>query len=119
MERYSRLAGVEAHAGVVQVSQPRTPCFKLGIRMGDDQFPARFAAANRTGFYLRVIEEGRVAAGDTIERIERAADSMSVRDVCHLRHAGGTREDYARAARLPGLAASWRDAFEKRLSETK
>jgi len=103
----------------VQVTQPRTPCFKLGIRMGDDGFPARFAAANRTGFYLRVIEEGRVAAGDTIERIERAADSMSVRDIVRLRHVGGTREDYALAAKLPGLAASWRLAFEKRLAEMK
>ncbi len=103
----------------VQVSQPRTPCYKLGIRMGDDHFPARFTAANRTGFYLRVIEEGSVMAGDMIERIERAADSMSVRDIFHLRHVGGTREDYARAARLPGLSESWRIAFEKRLAEIK
>ena len=101
----------------LQVSQPRTPCFKLGLRMGDDGFPLRFIAANRTGFYLRVLAEGRVAAGDAIEWIERAADSMSVRDVFRLRHVGGTREDYARAARLPGLAASWRIAFEKRLAE--
>ena len=101
----------------LQVSQPRTPCFKLGLRMGDDGFPLRFIAANRTGFYLRVLAEGRIAAGDAIEWIERAADSMSVRDVFRLRHVGGTREDYARAARLPGLAASWRIAFEKRLAE--
>ena len=105
-------------AARVQVSQPRSPCFKLGIRMGDDEFPARFAAANRTGFYLRVLEEGEVAAGDAIRFLERAADSMSVRDIFFLRHANrGTREDYARAARLPGLAASWRAAFEKRLTE--
>jgi len=103
----------------VQVSQPRSPCFKLGIRMGDDEFPARFAAANRTGFYLRVLEEGMVQAGDAIRRLERAADSMSVREVFHLRHVGGTREEYARAARLPGLAASWRAAFEKRLAAMK
>ena len=104
--------------GRVQVSQPRTPCFKLGLRMGDDRFPARFTAANRTGFYLRVLKEGKVAAGDTIERIERAADSLSVRDVFLLRHGtAGTREEYARAARLPGLASSWRIAFEKRLAE--
>lgn len=103
----------------VLVSQPRTPCFKLGIRMGDDGFPARFAAAARTGFYLRVLEEGQVAAGDTIERIACASDSVSVRDVFRLRHAGGTPEDYVRAARLPGLASSWRIAFEKRLAEIK
>jgi len=106
-------------AARVQVSQPRTPCFKLGIRMGDDGFPARFTAANRTGFYLRVLEEGQVKAGEAIERIERVVDSLSVRDVFRLRHMGGTHEDYARAARLPGLAASWRNAFEKRLAEIK
>jgi len=105
-------------AARVQVSQPRSPCFKLGIRMDDDGFPARFAAANRTGFYLRALEQGRVQAGDAIQLLERAADSMSVRDIFFLRHAGnGTREDYERAARLPGLSENWRAAFEKRAAE--
>jgi MOSC domain-containing protein YiiM len=101
----------------VQVTQPRSPCFKLGIRMEDENFPARFAAANRTGFYLCVLEEGRVTAGDAIARIERATGSMSVREVFRLRHAGGTRAEFERAARLSGLASSWRGAFEKRLAE--
>ena len=101
----------------VQVTQPRTPCFKLGIRMAEKDFPARFTAANRTGFYLRVLEEGRVAAGDAIEWVERAAGSMSVREVFRLRHVGGTRAEYERATRLPGLSSSWRAAFEKRLAE--
>jgi MOSC domain-containing protein YiiM len=101
----------------VQVTQPRSPCFKLGIRMGDENLPARFAAVNRTGFYLRVLEEGMVKAGDAIDRIERAIDSMSVCDIFRLRHVGSTREEYERAARLPGLASSWRVAFEKRLAE--
>jgi MOSC domain-containing protein YiiM len=104
-------------AARVQVTQPRTPCFKLGIRMNDENFPARFAIANRTGFYLRVLEEGRVATGDAIERVERAAGSMSVREVFRLRHVGGTRAEYERAARLPGLSSSWCAAFEKRLAE--
>ena len=104
-------------AARVQVTQPRSPCFKLGIRMGDDQFPARFAAANRTGFYLRVLQEGRVSAGDAIERIRHDAGSMSVRDVFRLRHGSGTRAEYERVARLPALSSSWRVAFEKRLAE--
>jgi len=111
--------GDEFQIGVarVQVTQPRSPCFKLGIRMGDENFPMRFSTANRTGFYLRVLEQGMVMAGDAIDLIERAAGSMSVRDVFRLRHAGGTRAEYERAARLPGLASSWRVAFEKRLAE--
>jgi MOSC domain-containing protein YiiM len=105
-------------AARVQVSQPRSPCYKLGIRMGDEEFPARFAAANRTGFYLRVLEEGWVQAGDAIRHLERAAGSLSVREVFFLRHANrGTREEYARAARLPGLSESWRAAFAKRAAE--
>jgi len=104
-------------AARMQVTQPRSPCFKLGIRMGDENFPARFAAANRTGFYLRVLEEGMVKAGDAIDRVERAAGSMSVREIFQLRHVGGTRAEHERAARLPGLASSWRAAFEKRLVE--
>ena len=101
----------------VQVTQPRSPCFKLGIRMGEPGFPARFTSANRTGFYLRVLEEGRVIAGDAIARVEHATDSMNVCEVFRLRHVGGTRAEYERAARLPGLASSWRVAFEKRLAE--
>lgn len=103
---------------LVQVSQPRAPCFKLGIRMGDSGFVARFAAANRTGFYLRVLEEGQVQAGDTIRRVEQAEDSISVCDAFRLRHgSGGTREEYRRAARIEALTPSWRAAFEKRLRE--
>jgi MOSC domain-containing protein YiiM len=101
----------------VQVTQPRSPCFKLGIRMGEKNFPSRFAAANRTGFYLRVLQEGRVKAGDVIDRVERAADSMNVYEIFRLRHAGGTRVELERAAQLPALSPSWRAAFEKRLRE--
>lgn len=103
---------------LLQVSQPRAPCFKLGIRMSDEQFPARFVAANRTGFYLRVLEEGRVAAGDDIQRIEQAKDSISVRDAFRLRHGSdGTRPEYERAARIGALTPSWRAAFEKRITD--
>ncbi|MEO8546355.1 MAG: MOSC domain-containing protein [Burkholderiaceae bacterium] len=103
----------------VQVTQPRSPCFKLGIRMGNENFPARFTAANRTGFYLRVLEEGNVAAGDQIVRTQPAANSMTVREVFHLRHVGGTRADYERAVGLPGISSSWRTAFETRSAEAR
>jgi MOSC domain-containing protein YiiM len=52
---------------LLEVSQPREPCFKLGIRMGDDHFPGKFEAAGRPGAYLRIIVPGIVTAGDTIE----------------------------------------------------
>jgi MOSC domain-containing protein YiiM len=52
---------------LLEVAQPRLPCFKLGLRMGDHLFPNRFAAAGRPGAYLRVIEEGDIGAGDPID----------------------------------------------------
>ncbi|MBI3545130.1 MAG: MOSC domain-containing protein [Gammaproteobacteria bacterium] len=101
-------------AAQVQVTQPRTPCFKLGIRMGDARFPAHFAAANRTGFYVQVLREGRVEAGNVIELIDRAADSISVRDIFKLR-LEGTHAEYAHALKLDALSAAWRMAFQKKL----
>jgi MOSC domain-containing protein YiiM len=56
---------------LLEVAQPRLPCFKLGIRMGDPRFLKRFAAANRPGAYLRIVEEGAIGAGDRIELVSR------------------------------------------------
>jgi MOSC domain-containing protein YiiM len=56
---------------LLEVAQPRLPCFKLGLRMGDPRFLKRFAAAARPGAYFRVIREGDIGAGDTIEVVAR------------------------------------------------
>src|SRR5439155_25213302 len=63
------------------VTQPRLPCFKLGIRFGSDRMVKRFMDSRRTGFYLSVLHEGDVAAGDAIEFTERAADAPTIADV--------------------------------------
>jgi MOSC domain-containing protein YiiM len=63
---------------VLEVTQPRIPCYKLGIRMGDPQFPRRFAAAGRPGAYLRIIDGGAIAAGDTIRVISRPTHDVTV-----------------------------------------
>ena len=68
----------------VQVTQPRLPCFKLGIRLGDPAFPKRFLEAGWLGFYLRVVEEGEVGAGDEISLVESWENSLSVRRVWAL-----------------------------------
>jgi MOSC domain-containing protein YiiM len=52
---------------LLEVVQPRLPCFKLGLRMGDPRFVRRFARASRPGAYLRIVEEGELGAGDTVE----------------------------------------------------
>jgi MOSC domain-containing protein YiiM len=66
---------------LTEVTMPRVPCFKLGIRMGDPRFPKRFARANRRGFYLRVLEEGEVAAGNAIERVHHEAGAPAIAEV--------------------------------------
>jgi MOSC domain-containing protein YiiM len=63
---------------VVEVTQPRMPCHKLGIRFGRADMPKRFHASGRCGFYLAVLREGHVGAGDTWERIARTGDGVSV-----------------------------------------
>jgi MOSC domain-containing protein YiiM len=102
---------------LLQVTQPRYPCFKLGIKMGDPSFPRRFLASGRTGFYLRVLEEGEVGAGDTVERVEKS-DALTVGDLWHLvlvdkRNVEGARQ----ALRCPTLAPEWREPLEERLRQ--
>jgi MOSC domain-containing protein YiiM len=92
---------------LLEVSGPRAPCFKLGIRMGSQRFPRRFAAAGRPGAYLRILEEGEVAAGDAVEVVHRPSHGLTVGDV-----AGAYHHDHAQAPRLleaPELADNWRE----------
>ena len=65
---------------VVEVTQPRMPCFKLGIRFGRADMPKRFHLSGRCGFYLAVLEEGQVGAGDSVERLARSDGQVSVRE---------------------------------------
>jgi MOSC domain-containing protein YiiM len=63
---------------LVEVTQPRMPCYKLAIRFGRPDMPKRFHASGRCGFYLAVLQEGEVGAGDTLERIARNDGELSV-----------------------------------------
>jgi len=101
------------------VTQPRMPCFKLGIRFGRDDMVKRFVASGRSGFYVRVVREGEIEAGDAIRVVESAGASITVSDIFALKFdddSDGVRGDeLRRAANAPGLAPSWRDGFLKRL----
>jgi MOSC domain-containing protein YiiM len=83
-------------SALLQVSQPRIPCYKLGIRFGDPAMPRRFAAAGRPGAYLRVLEEGEIGAGDAVVVEGRPEHGVSVADVSAAYHS----HDVALAARL-------------------
>jgi MOSC domain-containing protein YiiM len=98
------------------VTQPRQPCFKLGIRFGRDDMIKRFLASGRSGFYVAVTREGEIARGDRIEFAQRADDSLTVDVIAALRTDDEGKEDQLRrAAELPALPEEWKDHFRQRL----
>jgi MOSC domain-containing protein YiiM len=74
---------------VLEVRQPRTPCWKLGLRMGDDRFPARFLAAGRPGAYLRIAREGELGAGDELVRFHIPDEGPTMGELAQKRARGG------------------------------
>jgi MOSC domain-containing protein YiiM len=100
------------------VTQPRMPCFKLGIRFGQPAIIKRFAESGRSGFYLGVVQEGVLEAGDLIERVRRDPHELSVADIVRLLTM--ETEDLAllrRAIDHPTLPAGLRGRFQKRVQE--
>lgn len=96
------------------VTQPRVPCFKLGIRFGRADIVQRFLESGRSGFYLSVAREGALAAGDPV--VLEAADGMTVAEIARLRTDPSPSPDLLRrASELPALPAGWRESFRKRL----
>jgi MOSC domain-containing protein YiiM len=103
---------------VLEVTQPRVPCFKLGIRMGGlEDFPNRFLKSGLVGFYLRVLKEGEVKAGMSIKRIGTGSSSMSIRDLHWAMHFDKHNLESAKTAvSIDALSPGWRRKFERRLS---
>jgi MOSC domain-containing protein YiiM len=100
------------------VTQPRMPCFKLGIRFGHPDMVKRFLHSQRTGFYLSVVLEGQVAAGDLIHYVSRPAHGVRVSDIVALYSGDSVNQELLRrVSELGELPAGWRDYFRKRLWE--
>ena len=76
-------------SALFEVSQPRVTCYRLGIRMSEPRMPSLLVAHRRPGFYLRVLEEGEVGAGDAIERVERGPEAMTVAEIDGLLYLPG------------------------------
>lgn len=94
-------------SAIVEVSSLRTPCFKLGIRMGIDAFSVQFSKARRPGAYLRVVRPGTVSVGDAIEIVSRPDHGVTMLTVADAYH-----RDHALASRLldaPQLGGGWRE----------
>lgn len=104
-----------AGTALFEVSQPRLPCFKLAARSGAPAIARPMLKSGRTGWYLRVIEEGVVEAGDAISRAGEAGEgSMTVREIAGLIGDGADPADLDRGAAVPALPLSWRESFARR-----
>jgi MOSC domain-containing protein YiiM len=107
----------------VVVTQPRLPCYKLGIRFQSDRMVKRFLASGRTGFYVSVSREGDVCAGDDISLLSRDTDAVPVSEVTRLYIANTFGDDdiasARRAMRVPALPESWKEYFRERLEQSE
>lgn len=105
-------------SALVEVTQPRVPCFKLGIKMRMPEFPKMFLATGRPGFYLRVLEEGEVGAGDVVAAVKTDPLRMTVQEICHLLYFDQQNVEGAKKAlRIRALSRGWRRSFEERLTK--
>jgi MOSC domain-containing protein YiiM len=103
---------------IVAVTKPRSPCFKLGLRVGSPRFLRAFLRSGRLGFYLRVLEEGDVRAGDGIERIGRDPRPVFVSDLVRLLYFSPVDPTAVhQALRSDALAPALRSQLAERLSE--
>lgn len=106
----------------VVVTQPRVPCFKLGLRFGREDVIERFLDSGRSGFYLRVLVVGELEAGSRFERIEEDPHRVTVAEVNRLyfdRHRPHSEPDVdllLRAVAVEALAAGWKEHFLRRLA---
>jgi MOSC domain-containing protein YiiM len=98
------------------VTQPRMPCFKLGIRFNRMDMVKRFLKSKRTGFYLAVLREGEVEAGDRILSEGRQEGALTIADIVNLYTVDSENQELLRrATELPALPENWRQYFRKRL----
>jgi ferredoxin-NADP reductase/MOSC domain-containing protein YiiM len=99
-----------------EVTQPRVTCFRVGMRMGEPRLPSLLVAHHRPGFYLRVLTEGHVSAGDEIVRTARGAHSLTVAEVDALLYLPGHDRERLRAALdVPALSPGWQGSFRSML----
>lgn len=101
---------------VVEVSQPRQPCFKLAMKHQVNDLPVQVQNTMFTGFYFRVLKEGKVSKEDALELIESQANGVSIAAANHIKyHDKQNTEAIMRILEVKALSESWRSSFEKRL----
>ena len=102
------------------ISQPRLPCYKLGIKFGRDDIIKRFLESRRTGFYFAVLKEGDVSAGDSIELIRTDSNRVTVAEITRLFLDGKDDvEALKRALKVDDLPDSWKTHFQQQLDNLR
>jgi MOSC domain-containing protein YiiM len=91
---------------ILEVSEPRVPCWRLGVRMNDAMLPRRFTQALRPGAYLRIVIEGNVGAGDEIRVVHKPDHDLTIRDV--FRIYTRDRDEIGRLIAIPQMSDSWK-----------
>jgi ferredoxin-NADP reductase/MOSC domain-containing protein YiiM len=100
-----------------EVTQPRVTCYRVGLRLGEPQLPALLVSHHRPGFYMRVITEGHVQAGDRIARTRTGPGALSVTDTDALLYLPGRdRAKLRRATQIPALSPGWQESFRDLLA---
>ena len=103
----------------VMATEPRMPCYKLGIRFGRADIIKRFLASRRSGFYFAVKLEGQVGAGDSIELVDCEQQDISIADITRLyAFEKNDLETLRRVVRLETLPESWRGYFRHQLERS-
>ncbi|HKO27710.1 MAG TPA: MOSC and FAD-binding oxidoreductase domain-containing protein [Solirubrobacteraceae bacterium] len=101
---------------IFEVTQPRVTCFRVGIRMGEAAMPSLLVAHHRPGFYLRVLQEGLVAAGEEITRLSTGPEQITVAEIDGLLYLPNrSRRRLERALRIPALSDGWKGSFQELL----
>jgi MOSC domain-containing protein YiiM len=106
----------------VVVTQPRLPCYKLGIRFQADDMVKRFLTSGRSGFYLAVTREGEVGAGDEIKLLARDPQTVPVSEITRLyiakEFSSADVASLQKALQVAALPESWKEYFRERLDKT-
>jgi MOSC domain-containing protein YiiM len=105
-------------SAMAMVTQPRVPCYKLAAKFGREDIVKRLLASGRSGFYLKVVQEGEVEAGDAIEPISRDHHAVTVAEVARLYRDGTDQISLLqRAVQVEALPENWREHFQHRLAQ--
>ena len=103
-----------------EVTQPRVTCYRVGIRMDEPQMAALLVSHHRPGFYLRVLEEGEVAAGDEILKVADGPERVTVAGIDALLYLPGHARDLLeRSLRIPALSQGWKGSLQALLDQSR